>query len=104
MLKGAAGIVQGDAPLGYELSGNAALFRGDSKLVRNLAPTGDGEWRLFNHKVDPGEPRDPAAPEPDRFQTMMAVSHTSSKATGGLDMPARYTDAQEMSLQNDKGA
>ena len=42
MLKGAPGSVHGDAPLGYELSGNAALFRGDYKLVRNLAPTGDG--------------------------------------------------------------
>src|SRR3546814_849467 len=41
MLKGGAGSVHGDAPPGYELSGNAALFRGDSKLVRNPAPTGE---------------------------------------------------------------
>src|SRR3546814_1311701 len=52
MLKGAAGSVHGDAPLGYELSGNAALFRGDYKLVRNLAPTGDGEWRSEEHTYE----------------------------------------------------
>src|SRR3546814_11439853 len=33
MLKGAAGSVHGDAPLGYELSGNAALFRSEGRRV-----------------------------------------------------------------------
>src|SRR3546814_1548455 len=42
LLKGAADSVPGDTPLGYELSGNAALFRGNYKLVRNLPPTGNG--------------------------------------------------------------
>ncbi len=51
MLQDGAGSVHGDAPLGYELSGNSALFRGDYKLVRNLAPTGDGKWRLYNLKT-----------------------------------------------------
>src|SRR3546814_2045877 len=48
MLKGGVGSVHGDAPPGYELSGNAALFRGDYKLVRNRAPHGDGAYRLFD--------------------------------------------------------
>src|SRR3546814_14163539 len=48
MLEGAADGVHGDAPLGYELAGNAALFRGDFKLVRNLPPIGDGGWRLYD--------------------------------------------------------
>src|SRR3546814_16706667 len=53
MLKGAADSVHGDTPLGYELSGNAALFRGNYKLVRNLPPTGNGRWRLFDIVADP---------------------------------------------------
>src|SRR3546814_14470207 len=96
MLKGAAGSVHGDAPLGYELSGNAALFRGDYKLVRNLAPTGDGEWRLFNLKVDPGETRDLAAAEPARFKTIMAAYSAYAKANGVLDMPEGYTPAEQI--------
>ena len=34
--------------VGYELTGHAALFQGDYKIVINQAPLGDGEWRLFN--------------------------------------------------------
>jgi arylsulfatase A-like enzyme len=96
ILKGRAASVHGDAPLGYELSGNAALFRGDYKLVRNLPPTGDGEWRLFNLKLDPGETRDLASAEPDRFAAMMADYQAYAKANGVLDMPAGYTADEQI--------
>ena len=95
MLGGAADSVHGDAPLGYELSGNAALFRGDHKLVRNLPPTGDGRWRLFDIRSDPGETRDPSAVLPDRFAAMQADYAAYAQANGVLDMPPGYTaDAQ----------
>ena len=96
MLKGGAGSVHGDAPLGYELSGNAALFRGDYKLVRNLAPTGDGKWRLYDLKTDPGETRDLAVAEPDRFAAMIADYRAYAKANGVLDMPAGYTADEQI--------
>lgn len=95
MLAGGAGSVHGDRPLGYELSGNAALFRGDYKLVRNLAPTGDGKWRLYDLKADPGETRDLSVAMPDRFAAMMADYRAYAKANGVLEMPPGYTaDAQ----------
>jgi len=94
-LEGADGSVHGDVPLGYELSGNAALFRGDYKLVRNLPPTGDGQWRLYDLKADPGETRDLTAAMPDRFAAMMTDYRAYAKANGVLDMPPGYTaDAQ----------
>lgn len=96
MLKGAPGSVHGDAPLGYELSGNAALFRGDYKLVRNLAPTGDGKWRLYDLKADPGETRDLAGAMPDRFSAMMADYRAYAKANGVLEMPAGYTADEQI--------
>ena len=96
MLKGAPGSVHGDAPLGYELSGNAALFRGDYKLVRNLPPTGDGRWRLFDLKTDPGETRDLAAAMPDRFAAMLADYRAYAKANGVLDMPAGYNADEQI--------
>ncbi|WP_447764680.1 arylsulfatase [Sphingopyxis panaciterrae] len=96
MLAGTPGSVHGDAPLGYELSGNAALFRGDYKLLRNLAPTGDGKWRLFDIKTDPGETRDLAAAMPDRFAAMQADYAAYAKANGVLDMPAGYTADEQI--------
>lgn len=96
MLEGAEGSVHGDAPIGYELSGNAALFRGDYKLVRNLAPTGDGKWRLYDLKADPGETRDLSRALPDRFAAMQADYAAYAKANGVLDMPAGYTADEQI--------
>ena len=96
VLTGRAGSVHGDTPLGYELSGNAALFRGDYKLVRNLAPTGDGRWRLYDMKRDPGETRDLAAAMPGRFAAMMVDYRAYAKANGVLDMPAGYTADEQI--------
>ena len=96
MLKGATESVHGDAPLGYELSGNAALFRGDYKLVRNLPPTGDGKWRLYDLSTDPGETRDLSAAMPDRFAAMQADYRAYAKANGVLDMPAGYTADEQI--------
>ncbi|MBL9067256.1 MAG: arylsulfatase [Sphingopyxis sp.] len=96
MLTGATDSVHGDTPLGYELSGNAALFKGDYKLVRNLAPTGDGKWRLFDLKSDPGETRDLAAAQPERFAAMLADYRAYAKANGVLAMPAGYTANEQI--------
>lgn len=96
MLGGAPGSVHGDDPLGYELSGNSALFRGDYKLVRNLPPTGDGNWRLYDLTTDPGETKDLAAAMPDRFAAMMADYRAYAKANGVLDMPAGYTADEQI--------
>jgi arylsulfatase/uncharacterized sulfatase len=96
MLTGATDSVHGDSPLGYELSGNAALFRGDYKLVRNLPPTGDGQWRLFDLKSDPGETRDLSAAQPERFAAMLADYRAYAKANGVLDMPAGYTADEQI--------
>ncbi len=96
VLTGKVASVHRDAPLGYELSGNAALFRGDYKLVRNLAPTGDGKWRLYNLRNDPGETRDLAAAMPDRFAAMLADYRAYAKANGVLEMPAGYTADEQI--------
>ena len=96
MLGGAEGSVHGDAPIGYELSGNSALFRGDYKLVRNLAPTGDGKWRLYDIRRDPGETRDLAGAMPERFAAMQADYRAYAKANGVLDMPAGYTADEQI--------
>lgn len=85
-----------DQPLGYELSGNAALFRDRWKLVRNLPPYGDGRWHLYDIASDPGETRDRAASEPERVRQMMADYAAYARADGVLDMPAGYNSVEQI--------
>lgn len=79
-----------DQPIGYELAGSAALFKGDYKLVKNIAPLGDGQWRLYNLLADPGEVRDIAATEPERFKTMLADYEAYALANGVLPIPKDF--------------
>ena len=60
-----------DEPVGYELGGNAALFKGAYKISINREPLGDGQWHLYQLDDDPGETRDLREIEPVIFQTMM---------------------------------
>lgn len=98
MMAGAVDNVRGDEPLGYELSGNAALFRGDYKLVRNLPPTGDGQWRLYNIRRDAGEVEDLSQAEPDRFAAMLADYRDYATKNGVLEMPEGYRSDEQINL------
>jgi arylsulfatase/uncharacterized sulfatase len=82
--------------VGYELAGNAALFQGDYKIVVNRKPLGDGEWRLFNIKKDPGETRDLAQEEPARLQQMLSAYERYQRENKVLDMPAGYGHIKQL--------
>ncbi|WP_298851955.1 arylsulfatase [uncultured Ruegeria sp.] len=45
-------------PVGYELAGSSAVFKGRWKLVQNLAPKGTGAWELYDIEADPSELHD----------------------------------------------
>lgn len=91
LLTGAATRVHPeDEALGYELAGNAVLFRGDYKLVRNLKPYGDSVWRLYDIMRDPAETRDLAAAMPERARAMAAAYAAYARAERVLDMPPGY--------------
>ena len=79
-----------DKAIGYELSGNAALYQGDYKLLRNLAPLGDGQWHLYNIAEDPGESTDLQSELPDRFEEMLAEYSAYAASNGVLEMPDDY--------------
>lgn len=87
-----------DHPIGYELAGSAALFKGDYKLVKNIAPLGDGKWRLYHLLSDPGEVHDMAASQPERFQTMLADYEAYALANGVLPIPQDF-DLQKNGLR-----
>ncbi len=87
-----------EVPVGFEVSGNAALFKGSYKLVRNLKPYGDGRWRLFDIGSDPGETRDLSKTDPARFNELMADYRAYANRNGVLDMPAGYDSAVQIGI------
>ena len=87
-----------DEPIGYELSGNQALFKGDLKLIRNIRPLGDALWHLYDIRADPGETRDLQALLPAAFKTMQADYAAYAKANGVLAMPDGYDPIQQVEI------
>lgn len=85
-----------DKAIGYELSGNAALFKGDFKLLKVAAPVGDGQWRLYNLQTDPGEVNDLGAQMPERFKAMRADYEHYAKSHGVLPMPDGYDPIRQV--------
>ena len=85
-----------DKPFGFELSGNQALFKGDLKLVRNIAPLGDGQWHLYDIRRDPGETNDLRTQRPQEFLAMQADYAEYARTHGVLPMPERYDPVQQV--------
>ncbi len=79
-----------DKPIGYELAGNAALYKGDLKLLRNLPPLGDGEWHLYNIAKDPGETNDLRNTLTTEFAAMQADYAAFEAENNVLQMPEGY--------------
>lgn len=84
--------------IGYELSGNAAMFKGDYKLVKNIPPVGDGLWRLFDIRLDPGEVHDLQQQMPERFIAMQDDYASYVKDNGVLPMPANYDPLRQIQI------
>jgi arylsulfatase len=61
-----------DQPIGAEMWGRAALFKGDWKLLWVEPPYGTGQWELHNLKTDVAERLDVSTEQPDKFKEMMA--------------------------------
>ena len=92
-------VYQAEEPIGMEVSGNSALFKGDFKITRAMPPIGDGEWQLFNMRDDPGETRDLSAEMPDKAAELKADYAAYAARVGVLEMPEGY-DSSEQVLKN----
>tara|TARA_R110000744_G_scaffold1843_6_gene6871 strand:- start:10849 stop:12630 length:1782 start_codon:yes stop_codon:yes gene_type:complete len=87
-----------DDAVGFEVSGNSALFRGEYKLVRTMPPWGDGNWQLFNLAVDPGETFDLAPGQPALAAAMLEDYTAYAEANGVLDLPEGYDVHDQISI------
>lgn len=89
-----------DDTIGYELSGDEALYRGDLKLSRGLPPLGDGRWRLFDIAADPGETRDLARERPELVARLAAEYDAWAREHGVLPMPAGYDASRQVTINS----
>lgn len=89
-----------DEVLGYELAGNQALFKGDLKLVLNRPPVGDGQWRLYDLRADPGETTDLRERLPQAFAAMQADYDAWARAHGVLPMPEGYNPVRQVVINS----
>lgn len=80
-----------DDAVGHELTDHAALFQGQYKLVVNQGPRGDGQWRLFDISMDPGETKDLAQDMPVRFESMMRRYERYATDNGVVPVPTGYS-------------
>ena len=86
--------------LGYELSGNAALFKGTLKLTKNSLPVGDGQWHLYDLEKDPGETHDLSLSMPVEFAAMQADYAAYVAANNVLTMPEGYTPQRQVLINS----
>ena len=89
-----------DEAIGYELSGNQALFKGDLKIVKNSPPMGDGQWHLHDLKSDPGETRDLQTDRPEVFRAMQADYEAWSRSHHVLALPEGYSPSGQVLINS----
>lgn len=88
LLSGAVDSVYGETDeFAIEVSGAAALYRGDLKITRTPAPYGDGGWHLYDVAVDPGETTDLADKYPDLFDDLIAAYEAYARDVGVFELP-----------------
>ena len=101
LLSGAsAQLYPGDVSVSQELSGGAAVYQGDYKLVRNIPPYGDRRWHLYNLRSDPTESKDLANSDPERVSSMSKDYAEYVKKNGVIEVPDDY----DMAAQAKKNA
>ncbi|HYE47817.1 MAG TPA: arylsulfatase [Caulobacter sp.] len=92
VLAGTADSPYGPAdPVGMEAAGDAALWKGNLKLVKAAGPLGDPDWRLYDVAADPGETMDLSAVRPREAAAMLADYRAYAARVGVAEIPADYT-------------
>jgi arylsulfatase A-like enzyme len=104
LTNGAKEIHGPDEVIATEVAGNVAVYRGRFKLVRNLPPYGDKQWRLYDLTLDPTEANDIAAKTPDVAKSLIAAYADYVRENGVIEAPDGYNlveQAKKNSLRDD---
>ena len=79
-----------DEPVGLEVAGNAALFKGRYKMTKNTLPHGDAEWRLHDLHQDPMESVDLSNKLPEVRAVLLADFDRYADAMGVVPLPKDF--------------
>ncbi|MDW3647121.1 MAG: arylsulfatase [Bacteroidia bacterium] len=89
-------IHEEDEYVAVEVAGNAALFKGNMKIVRNGPIYGDNKWYMYDISSDPGETQDLSQKMPELFEEMMEYYREYCEEYGVLEMPEGYSQTGEI--------
>jgi arylsulfatase/uncharacterized sulfatase len=104
LLEGRTRQVYGDADaMVFEVSGAAAVYRGDWKITRTLPPYGDGQWHLYDLASDPGETTDLADQHPAVFQAMINEYQAYAEDVGVFEMAPGESARKQLVVNAMKG-
>lgn len=87
-----------EVPVGMEVGGNAALFKGEYKLTKVSLPWGDARWRLYHLASDPGETKDLSESDPERYRTMLADYTNYERDLGVLRLPDDFNPHRQVRI------
>ena len=104
VLSGALDTVRNeDNPVGYELAGSSAVFKGRYKLSQNPPPKGTGEWELYDIVADPSEINDLAPEMPDLVAEMKAFFEEYAKEVNLVPVPEGYNPLEQTVINAQRG-
>ena len=86
--------------VGLEAAASSAYFLGDYKIVKNNAPLGDNQWKMYNLKIDPAETTNIAAENPLIFQIMLSKYEMFAIKVGVQQMPDGYNAQKEVGIKS----
>lgn len=79
--------------IAYEIGGNAALIKGDYKIVYNRGGSNDDLWHLYNIHTDPGETRPIESEQSIIFNELLSEYEAYVRDNGVLTVPEGYDQA-----------
>ena len=82
--------------IAYEIAGNAALFKGEHKILLNRPPLGDGQWQLYNIVKDPGETLNLSTTKPKVFNSLLQDYQNYVEENGVLPIPDDYDQRKQI--------
>lgn len=97
-LTGQEETIDNQSAMGWELFGRKAIRKGDWKIIDNNKPFGEGNWELYNIKIDPFERNDLSAIEPQKLSDMIKLWDQYAEKNGVIQ--SGYADVPYSNKNN----